>query len=186
MDCVSRCRWLNLNNPLYVQYHDTEWGVPVHDDKQLFELLILESFQAGLSWECVLNKRQDFRQAYDGFDWNKVACYTGEKEKDLLQNVKLIRHQAKIRASIQNAIAFRQIQQEFLTFDRYIWQFTDGRIIREPYHCATVSPLSEKVSKDLKQRKMSFVGPTIIQSYLQAIGVINAHGEECIFGGTER
>ena len=174
-----RCRWCNLANPLYVRYHDEEWGVPCHDDHALYELLILESFQAGLSWETVLNKRQRFRKVYDGFDLDKVCAYGEEKIAQLLSDEGIIRNRLKIRASIKNSRIFRDIQEEYGSFDSYIWGWTGGKIIHENDPAVTTSPLSDAVSKDLKKRGMTFVGSTIIYAYLQAIGVINAHSDDC-------
>ena len=176
---LKRCAWVNLKNPLYVKYHDEEWGRPLHDDQKLFELLILETFQAGLSWECVLNKREAFRDAYDRFDVDKVAAYTEQKQAELLQNPAIIRNKLKVKASIQNAVIFKAIQKEFGSFDKYIWHFTDGKVIKEDYRQRTFSPLSDTISKDLKKRGMKFVGTTIIYSFLQSMGVINGHGDEC-------
>lgn len=178
-DTPNRCAWTNLNNPLYVRYHDEEWGVPLHDDQELFELLILEGFQAGLSWECILNKREAFREAFDGFDITRVSSYDDAKVEELLSNTGIIRNRRKVTASIANAKAFLQIQEEFGSFDAYIWQFTNGKTVVESYTERTTSPLSDQISKDLKKRGMNFVGSTIIYSYLQAIGIINAHGPEC-------
>ena len=175
----ERCKWVNTDNPLYVEYHDVEWSVPKHNDKELFELLILEGFQAGLSWECVLNKRQDFRRAYDNFDVHKVSRYGQDKINELMADCKIIRNRRKIEASIENASVFMEIQREFGSFDKYIWSFTNGEVIFEDYSLYTFTPLSLKISKDLKKRGMKFVGETIIYSYLQAIGVIYAHGKEC-------
>ncbi len=174
-----RCRWVNERNALYVAYHDNEWSVPCHDDCRLFELLILEGFQAGLSWECILNKRAAFREAFDGFDPRIVETYNDAKVDMLMQNTAIVRNRRKITAAIQNATVFLAIQAEYGSFDRYIWQFTDGESIIEAYHERTCSPLSDRISRDLKRRGMAFVGTTIIYSYLQAIGVINAHGDEC-------
>lgn len=174
-----RCAWVNLKNPLYVQYHDTEWGIPQHDDRALFELLILEGFQAGLSWECVLNKRAHFREVYDGFDVEKVSRYGEEKIAALLSDAGIIRNRRKVLASITNANIFRQIQAEYGSFDAYIWHFTGGKRIDESYTVRTTSPLSDEISNDLKKRGMGFVGSTVIYSYLQAIGILNAHGPEC-------
>lgn len=175
----GRCFWANPKNPLYVAYHDEEWGVPCHDDRVLFEMLILEGFQAGLSWECVLNKRAAFREAFDNFDVQKVVKYDESKVSELFANAKIIRNKLKINASIANARSFIQIQQECGSFDRYIWGFTDGKVIDEPCDLRTTSPLSDTISKDLKKRGMKFVGSTVIYSYLQAIGVINGHLEGC-------
>ncbi len=179
---VRRCRWCNLKNPVYVDYHDNEWGIPEHDDRNLFELLILESFQAGLSWECVLNKRADFRVAFDGFDLDTVCGYTEEKLAELLQNEKLIRNKLKMKAAVNNAKIFRKIQAEYGTFAKYLWHFTDGAIVYE--YDKTSSELSDMVSKDLKKRGMKFVGTTIIYSYLQAAGIINSHEEGCFLHHT--
>ncbi|MCD8353222.1 MAG: DNA-3-methyladenine glycosylase I [Clostridiales bacterium] len=174
-----RCSYVNLKNPLYVRYHDEEWGVLEHSDQKLYELLILESFQAGLSWECILNKRENFRIAFDGFDIDKVCTYDEAKCAELMGDTGIVRNRRKITAAVNNSIVFKAIQQEFGSFDAYIWGFTNGETIVEDYHIRTTSPLSDTVSKDLKKRGMKFVGSTIIYSYLQAIGVLNAHGEEC-------
>lgn len=174
-----RCAWVNLNNPLYVSYHDNEWGIPLHDDQALFELLILEGFQAGLSWECILNKREAFRAAYEGFDPETVSCYGEGKIAELLANPAIVRNSRKINASIANARAFLQIQKEYGSFDAFIWHFTNGKTLAESHTEHTTSSLSDEISRDLKKRGMKFVGSTIIYSYLQAIGIINAHGPEC-------
>ena len=175
----KRCRWCNSGNPLYVSYHDNEWGVPCHDDHALYELFILESFQAGLSWEIVLNKREHFREVYDGFDIDKVCEYGEEKIALLLADKGIIRNKLKIKASIKNSCIFREIQKEYGSFDEYIWGFTGGEIIYENDPAVTTSPLSDAISKDLKKRGMDFVGSTIIYSFLQAIGIINAHEDGC-------
>lgn len=168
-----------MGNPLYIRYHDEEWGIPEHSDQKLFEMLLLECFQAGLSWECVLNKREAFRTAFDHFDADKIACYGEEKIQQLMNNPAIIRNRLKIKASITNAIVFKQIQAEYDSFDAYIWGYTNGETIIEEYTVRTTSPLSDRISKDLKKRGMKFVGSTIIYSYLQAIGILNAHGKEC-------
>lgn len=173
----KRCRWCNMTNPLYVDYHDHEWGVPVHEDSKLFEMLLLETFQAGLSWECVLNKREAFRQAFDGFDATKVAAYDEEKRLTLQQDKGIIRNRLKIQAAVTNARIFNDICQEYGSFDRYIWHFTDYRTLYETDR--TTSPLSDTISKDLYRKGMKFVGSTIIYSYLQAIGIINSHEGGC-------
>ncbi len=178
-EIINRCRWVNMKNPLYIQYHDTEWGIPQHADQMLFELLILEGFQAGLSWECVLNKRVRFRQVYDNFDVEKVSHYDEKKMQELLADPGIIRNRLKVQASVRNARVFLQIQAEFGSFDAYLWGFTDGKTIDESYDLRTTSPLSDQISKDLKKRGMKFAGSTVIYSYLQAVGVINAHGAEC-------
>ena len=174
---MQRCKWCNLDNPLYVKYHDEEWGEPTYDDKKLFELLILESFQAGLSWECILNKRENFRHAYDNFDIDKIVYYDETKINELKQNPGIIRNKLKIKASINNAEIFKQIKKEYGSFSKYIWSFTNGKIIYETNK--TSSKLSDKISKDLKKRGMTFVGTTIIYAYLQAIGIVNSHDENC-------
>ena len=176
-DGKDRCCWANPKNPLYIDYHDKEWGVPVHDDHKLFEMLILESFQAGLSWECVLNKREAFREAFDDFDIHKVSTYDEKKQAELKQNKGIIRNRRKISAAVTNAQIFIKIQKEYGSFSNYLWQFTDGKIIYETGK--TTSELSDQISKDLKKRGMKFVGTTIIYSYLQAVGVICSHEEGC-------
>lgn len=175
-----RCHWVNLNNPLYVDYHDLEWGVASHDDDYLFELLLLESFQAGLSWECILNKREAFKKAFDNFDYHLIANYDDKKIESLMQNKEIVRNRLKIKAAIKNANIFMTIKKEFGSFDKYIWSFTDGKIIRGD-GTLTTSPLSDQISADLKVRGMRFVGSTIIYSYLQAIGMINDHEDTCDF-----
>lgn len=176
-DTKKRCHWCNLQNPLYVDYHDKEWGVPVHDDNKLFEMLLLESFQAGLSWECILNKREAFRKAFDGFDYHRIAEYDEQKQDVLRQDTGIIRNKLKIKAAINNAKIFMDIQKQHGSFDQYIWGFTNGNIIHE--NLLTSSPLSDKISKDLYRRGMRFVGTTIIYSYLQAIGIIFSHEDDC-------
>ncbi|MFV0636835.1 DNA-3-methyladenine glycosylase I [Mitsuokella sp. WILCCON 0060] len=176
-DGKERCFWANPKNERYVRYHDEEWGVPVHDDKKLFELLLLECFQAGLSWECVLNKREGFRQAFAGFDLDKVCDFTEEDVDQLAANPAIIRHRRKIEAAIGNARVFRKIAEEYGSFSKYLWQWTDGKVIYD--HVSTTSSISDALSKDLKKRGMKFVGSTTIQSYLQAAGLINAHLPEC-------
>ena len=176
---MNRCAWVNLKNPLYIRYHDEEWGVPLHDDGVLYELLLLESFQAGLSWECILNKREAFRQAFDGFDPHKVAAYGEEKIEALMQNPAIIRNRRKIAAAVNNSRIFLEIQAECGAFDAYLQDFTGGNTFYEEYTLRTTSPLSDRISADLKRRGMTFVGSTVIYAYLQSIGVINAHGPEC-------
>lgn len=179
MNEINRCFWVNGANALYVAYHDEEWGVPCHDERMLFEMLVLEGFQAGLSWECVLNKRGAFRVAFDIFDVQKVAEYDENKLAELAENKGIIRNRLKINSSVANARAFIKIEEEYGSFDKYIWSFTDGQVIYEPCDLRTTSPLSDAISKDLKKRGMKFVGSTIIYSFLQAIGVINGHLEGC-------
>ena len=178
-DKKGRCKWANPKNIRYVKYHDEEWGVPVYDDHKLFEMLILESFQAGLSWECILNKRLEFEKAFDGFDIAQVARYGEEKLIELQNNPGIIRNKRKIAAAVKNAGVFQEIQKECGSFSNYLWKWTEGKIIYE--NDKTSSELSDAISKDLKKRGMSFVGTTIIYSYMQAVGVIYSHEEGCCF-----
>lgn len=179
---MKRCKWVDETNELYVKYHDTEWGVPSYDDHYLFEMLLLESFQAGLSWITILKKREAFREAFDDFDVIKVSQYDETKILSLMSNQKIVRNQLKIRAAVNNAKIFIQIQQEFGSFSNYIWSFTDGKIIyNENDELPTTSSLSDQISADLKKRGMKFVGSTIIYSYLQAMGIINDHETTCDF-----
>ena len=173
---MGYCIWAGMNEANRI-YHDTEWGVPEHNDQMLFELLILEGFQAGLSWECILNKRAAFRAAFDRFDAEKVAAYNEAKVATLMAEKGIVRNRRKILAAVTNAKVFLKIQQEYGSFDRYIWQFTAGEIVHEIGK--TSSPLSDRVSADLQKRGMRFVGTTIVYSYLQAIGVIHSHEKEC-------
>ena len=179
---MKRCKWLNENNKLYVHYHDHEWGIPHYDDSYMFEFLILESFQAGLSWETILNKRENFKEAFDNFDYKKISKYDENKVNSLMQNKGIIRNKLKIKAAINNAKVFMDIQNEFGSFSNYIWSFTNNKIIKNiDDNFKTSSELSDKISKDLINRKMKFVGSTIIYSYLQAIGIINDHETRCDF-----
>lgn len=181
---MKRCKWCNLDNPLYVEYHDLEWGVPNFNDKYLFEMLILESFQAGLSWECVLNKREYFKTAYDNFDIDKVINYNENKIKELLSNEKIIRNKLKINASINNAKIFKSIQNEYGSFYNYLITFTNNKIIYEVDK--VTNDLSDIISKKLQKRGMKFVGSTIIYAYLQATGFIYSHEKECFMYKEER
>ena len=176
---MKRCKWFNLNNEKYIEYHDKEWGVSNFDDKYLFEMLILESFQAGLSWECILNKRENFEKAYDNFEIDKICLYDDNKVKELLNDKNIIRNKLKIIASINNAKIFRKIMQEYGSFYDYLKTFTNGKIIYEINK--TKSDLSDNISKDLISRGMKFVGSTTIYSYLQAVGIIFSHDDECFF-----
>ena len=176
-DGKIRCCWANPKNERYICYHDEEWGVPVHDDQKLFEMLILECFQAGLSWECVLNKRDAFRKAFDGFDLEKICAYHEDKLEMLRNNPEIIRNRLKIQAAVINAQAFCKIQKEYGSFSEYLWHWTDGRVIQETGK--TSSELSDTISKDLKKYGMKFVGTTVVYAYLQAIGVIWSHEDEC-------
>ena len=177
MEPKRRCRWCNMKNQLYIDYHDNEWCVPNFDDRYLYEMLILESFQAGLSWECVLNKRESFRAAYDSFDIDKVITYGEDKINELLQNKGIIRNRLKIKASIHNSRIFKSIASEYGSFYAYLESFTGGNIIYETGK--TTNDLSDAISADLGARGMKFVGSVIIYSYLQAIGVICSHDNEC-------
>ena len=172
---MNRCKWCNLNNPLYVKYHDNEWGILNLDEKYLFEMLILESFQAGLSWECVLNKRKYFKEAYDDFDIEKIVLYDDAKIEELSNNKNIIRNRLKIKASINNAKIFMNIESEFGSFKNYLLKYFKEYPIKEVGK--TTSSISDELSKDLFKRGMRFVGSTIIYSYLQAIGLINSHDD---------
>ena len=172
-----RCKWCNEKNKKYVEYHDKEWGILNTEDKYLFEMLILESFQAGLSWECVLNKREAFRKSYDNFDIDKIINYDDKKIEELINNKDIIRNKLKIKSSINNAIIFKKISEEYKGFYNYLKTFTKGDVIYE--NDKTTSILSDNISQDLQKRGMKFVGSTIIYSYLQAIGVINSHDDTC-------
>ncbi|MBQ7012034.1 MAG: DNA-3-methyladenine glycosylase I [Clostridia bacterium] len=177
MNECKRCFWCNENNPLYVKYHDNEWCRLNTDDKYLYEMLILESFQAGLSWECVLNKREAFRAAYDGFDIEKVCLYGEDKIEALLSDKGIIRNKLKIKASINNSRIFKKIVAEFGSFYDYLRSFAGNEVIYENH--ITFSPLSDAISTDLQRRGMKFVGSTIIYSYLQAVGIVYSHDDDC-------
>ena len=174
---MKRCSWLNLKNELYIKYHDEQWGQAVYDDKLLFEMLILEIFQAGLSWETILNKRNGFRTCFDNFDINKIINYDDIKIKQLLNDNRIIKNKLKIEATINNAKIFKNIQNQYKTFSNYIWGFTKNKIIYETNQ--TSSELSDIISNDLRKKGMKFIGSTIIYSYLQAIGIIYSHDEGC-------
>ncbi len=176
-DGKKRCSWANPKNERYIRYHDEEWGMPVYDDGKLLEMLILECFQAGLSWECVLNKRDAFRQAFDGFDLKKICDYGADKLEELANNPGIIRNRLKIQAAVTNARAFSEIKLEHGSFSDYLWSWTEGKVIYETGK--TRSLLSDKISKDLKKRGMKFTGTTTIYAYLQAVGVIYAHEKGC-------
>lgn len=177
MPTKPRCFWANPQNPLYVHYHDQEWGRPVHDDRKLLELMILESFQAGLSWECILNKREAFREAFDNFDRDKILAYDDSKIEFLMTNPGIIRNRAKIKAAISNTRIFKDIQTEFGSFDAYLAHLCPQAPIYD--HTSTTSPLSDTISADLRRRGMKFVGSTTIYAFLQSIGVINSHQPDC-------
>lgn len=176
---IPRCPWCKISNPLYVAYHDHEWGVYCRDDRRLYELFLLEGFQAGLSWETILNKRDNFRRAYDGFDIEKVCAYGEEKIEELMRNSGIIRHRGKITASIENSRIIREIRREFGSFSEYLDTFTGGKVIFEPDISVTRSELSDTISSDMKRRGMKFAGTTIIYAFLQACGRINSHVKEC-------
>lgn len=177
MENKKRCFWCNPKNTLYIKYHDNEWCQPNFDDKYLYEMLILESFQAGLSWECVLNKRENFRQAYDNFDIDKVCFYDDKKIENLISNKGIIRNKLKINASINNSRIFKKIVIEYDSFYNYLKSFWNGKTIYETGK--TTNKLSDTISHDLQKRGMKFVGSTIIYSYLQAVGIIYSHDKEC-------
>ena len=174
---MNRCKWVNLNNKNYIEYHDKEWGVPVYDDKKLFEMLLLETFQAGLSWECILNKRDYFKEAFDNYNPNIIIKYDKAKTNELLSNKNIIRNRRKIEATINNTRVFLAIQKEYGSFANFIWSFTGNEVLYTDSKI-THNELSDKISNILKKKGMKFVGTTIIYSYLQAIGVINSH--ECV------
>lgn len=177
-----RCGWC-VGDALYEAYHDEEWGVPVYDDATLFEFLILETFQAGLSWITILRKRENFRKAFDKFDYKKIATYQQPKIDELLQDKGIIRNKLKINATISNAIAFMKIQEEFGSFSKYIWGFTNGKPIKNSFKiykdAPANTPLSDTLSKDLKKRGFKFVGSTVIYANMQATGMINDHEVGC-------
>ncbi len=178
----NRCAWCG-NDPLYMAYHDEEWGVPVYDDAKLFEFLVLETFQAGLSWITILKKRENFRKAFDNFDYKKIEKYGEEKYESLLQDAGIIRNKLKIRATISNAQTFMKIQKEFGSFSDYIWAFTNGKPIKNKHKSLSDVPattdLSGKLSKDLKKRGFKFVGSTVIYANMQATGMVNDHVMDC-------
>lgn len=173
----KRCRWCNLKNEWYVRYHDEEWGVPVFDDARLFELLLLEPFQAGLSWEIILNKRESFRKAFSSFDVEKICCYDEKKVEELLQDASIVRNRRKIEAAINNAAIFKKIQQEWGSFSAYIWHFSKNKIVYE--WDKTRSALSDEIAGDMKRRGMKFIGSTTVYAFLQAMGMIYAHEPQC-------
>ena len=178
----NRCSWCG-NDPLYIEYHDTEWGVPVYDDDKLFEFLILETFQAGLSWITVLRKRENFRKAFDNFNYKLIASYDEAKFNELIQNAGIIRNKLKIKATISNAKAFITIQKQFGSFSNYIWGFTNQKPIKNKWKKLSELPattdLSTTISKDLKKRGFKFVGSTVIYAHMQATGMVNDHVADC-------
>jgi DNA-3-methyladenine glycosylase I len=182
MENKNRCAWCEKDD-LYRDYHDNEWGKPVYDDAKLFEFLILETFQAGLSWHMILKKRDTFRIAFDNFNYKKIAQYQEEKVQELLLDAGIIRNQLKIRATISNAIAFMKVQEEFESFSKYIWNFTNGIPIennrKSLSEIPATTPLSDEISKDLKKRGFKFVGSTVVYAHMQATGMVNDHIVDC-------
>jgi len=181
-DEVIRCPW-PADDPLYVSYHDKEWGVPVHNDRKLFEFLLLEGFQAGLSWRTILSKRKNFRKAFDNFDYNKIARYNSRKINSLMEDAGIIRNRLKIESAIKNARAFIELRKKYRTFDKYIWGFVDYKPVINKFKSLKELParteLSDLISKDLKKQGFNFVGSTIIYAHLQATGIINDHLITC-------
>ena len=179
---IIRCKWC-LSDPIYIKYHDNEWGNPVYNDSKIFEYLLLETFQAGLSWITILKKRNAFRKAFDNFNYKKIAKYTDKKIKQLNINNDIIRNKLKIKAAKNNAIAFMKIQKEFKSFSKYIWAFTQNKPIQNTFksikEIPSQTPLSNKISEDLKKRGFKFIGPIMIYSYMQAIGMVNDHTTNC-------
>ena len=183
MDTKQRCGWANPSNEKYIKYHDEEWGVPVHDDMKLFEMLVLEGAQAGLSWETVLNKREGYRKAFKNFDIKKCSEFSDEELFELLNNPEIIRNRLKIFSVRKNAKVFIEIQKEFGSFDKYIWSFVNGKPINNNFKSLSEIPakteISDKIAKDLKKRGMSFVGSTIVYAYMQSVGLVNDHMTDC-------
>ncbi len=183
MPKVIRCGWTGQNDELYNHYHDTEWGVPVHDERKLFEFLTLETFQAGLSWITVLRKRENFRKTFDNFNYKKVAQYNEDKIQSLLQDPGIIRNQLKVRAAVTNAQAFMKVQEEFGSFDKYIWGFVGGKPIinkrKTLKDIPATTEISDTLSKDLKKRGFKFVGSTVVYAHMQATGMVNDHVVDC-------
>ena len=178
----KRCAWVS-NDPLYIKYHDEEWGKPVRDDDTMFEFLILETFQAGLSWITILRKRENFRDAFDNFEYKKVAKYDEEKIQELLENPGIVRNKLKVRAAVSNAQKFMEVQKEFGTFCDYVWSFTNNKVVKGNWNSIKEVPatteLSDKISKDLKKRGFKFVGSTVIYAHLQAVGIVDDHTKDC-------
>jgi DNA-3-methyladenine glycosylase I len=180
---MKRCEWVG-NDPLYIKYHDEEWGKPVYDDQTLFEFLLLETFQAGLSWLTILKKRENFRKAFDNFDFYKISNYTDQKQKELLKDAGIIRNRLKVKAATTNAQAFIKIQKEFGSFSKFIWAYVDGKPTINNFNSIkevpASTPLSDRISKDLKKRGFKFVGSTIVYAHMQATGMVNDHIVGCI------
>lgn len=182
MNAVKRCQW-SVSDPLYINYHDKEWGVPVHNDRKLFEMIVLDGAQAGLSWLTILKKRENYRKAFDNFDPKKVAAYDKRKISQLLKNDGIIRNKLKIESAVTNAVAFLRVKKEFGTFDKYIWMFVNGKTKinawRELKQIPPTSAESDAMSKDLKARGFKFVGSTICYAFMQAAGLVNDHTVDC-------
>jgi DNA-3-methyladenine glycosylase I len=180
----GRCRWVPADDPDYIRYHDEEWGRPVHEDRLLFEMLILEGAQAGLSWSTILHKRANYRKAFANFDPKKVARFDAAKQAELLQDPGIVRNRLKIDSTVTNAKAFLEVQREFGSFDRYLWSFVEGRpVINGSGSLPARTELSDRISKDLQKRGFRFVGTTILYAYLQAVGVVNDHSPDCFLYG---
>ena len=179
---VKRCDWPK-DDAIYIEYHDKEWGVPVYEDNKIFEFLLLETFQAGLSWITILRRRENFREAFDDFDYQKIANYSDEKLEELRRDTGIIRNKLKIKATKTNALAFMEVKKEFGTFSKYLWSFVDGEPIKNKFskmrEIPTNTPLSDKISKDLKSRGFKFVGSTIVYAHMQAMGMVNDHTTNC-------
>ena len=179
---IKRCKWAGKDS-LYIEYHDKQWGVPVYEDAKIFEFLLLETFQAGLSWITILRRRENFRTAFDNFDFQKIANYSDEKLEDLRQDAGIIRNRLKIKAAKTNAIAFMEVQKEFVTFSKYLWGFVEGKPLQNNFksmsEIPTNTPLTDKISKDLKSRGFKFVGSTIVYAHMQAMGMVNDHTKDC-------
>ena len=178
----NRCFWVS-DSQLYIDYHDKEWGEPVFDDETLFEFLVLETFQAGLSWITILNKRENFRKSFDNFDYHKIAEYSETKYESLLQDTGIIRNKLKIKSAITNAQLFMEVQKEFGSFSKFIWSYVEGKPILNKFHKRIDVPattvLSDRISKDLKKRGFKFVGSTVMYAYMQAVGMVNDHTTDC-------
>ncbi len=180
---LKRCAWTNLKNPLYVKYHDEEWAVPVYDDRKLFEFIVLESAQAGLSWEIILGKREGYRKAFRGFDPKKVARMTEKDIAKLLKDPGIVRNRLKIRATVNNAKRFLEVQKEFGSFSNYMWGWVNGKPVKNAWktikELPAKTPLAEAMAKDLKKRGFSFLGPTVWYAHMQAVGMVNDHTRDC-------
>ena len=178
-----RCNWVTTDE-LYIKYHDEEWGKPVYDDETIFEFLVLESFQAGLSWLTILRKRENFRGAFDGFDYKKIAHYSDAKIEELMQNASIVRNRLKILATINNALRFMEVQQEFGSFSKYIWSFVDGKpmvnVFKTIQEVPATTEISDALAKDLKKRGFKFLGSTVVYAHMQATGMVNDHIVSCV------